>query len=81
MGVTGKSSKSLVVAEHVSSPVLLVPLDEICAVKVGSVLSTVTEALLVAVSPAASVAVKVQVTVSEGLTVLGVSCSVLPVEP
>ena len=60
---------------------LLVPLAEICAVKVGNVLSTVTEALLAAESPVASMAVKVQVTTSVGLTILGVSWSVLPVEP
>ena len=47
----------------------------------GSVLSTATEALLVVVSPVASMAVKVQVTTSVGLTILGVSWSVFPVEP
>ena len=79
--MVGKSSKSLAVAEQVSSPVLLVSVAEIAAVRVGNVLSTVTDALLVAVSPDASVAVKVQVTTSAGLTVLGVNWRVFPVEP
>ena len=64
--MVGKSSTSEAVAEHVNSPILLVPLAEILAVTVGSVFSTVTEAVEVTAIPWSSVAVSVQLTSSPG---------------
>ena len=64
--MVGKSSTSEAVAEQVNSPVLVLPLADMLAVTVGSVLSTVTEADDVTAAPWSSVAVSVQLTFSPG---------------
>ena len=53
-------------AEQVNSPVLVLPLADMLAVTVGSVLSMVTEAVDVTANPWSSVAVSVQLTYSPG---------------
>ena len=74
---------SLAMAEQLRSVSVMTPVSGVMlasAVKTGSVFSTVTATELDAVPPLLSVAVAVQVTVSDGDTIEGVrsNCMALP---
>ena len=74
-------SASLAEAEQVRVLLVVTPVggEMLTAETTGSVFSTVTEALSLSVPPSLSVAVAVQVTVSLGETVEGVSARLAPV--